>query len=44
MRLRVTFSGIKENIFDLSALVYIYLHSSSDLSTLVYTRLMTRLH
>ena len=39
---RVTFSGIKEKRFDSSALVFICLHSSSDSSTLIYTRLMTR--
>ena len=31
-----TFSGIKEKFLDLSALVYICLHSSSDSATLVY--------
>ena len=36
-------SGIKVTIFDLSALVYICLHSSSASSKLVYTRLVTRL-
>ena len=40
----VTFSGIKERIFDSSALVYIGLHSSSDSSPLVYTSPVTRLH
>ena len=40
----VTFCGIKVKIFDLSTLVYICLHSSSDSSTLFYIRLVTRLH
>ena len=40
----VTFSGIKVEIFDSYALVYICLHLSSDWYTLVYTRLVTRLH
>ena len=44
MRPRVTFSGIKVEIFDSSTLIYIRLHSSSDTSTLVYIRLVTRLH
>ena len=46
----VTFSGIKENIFDSSTLVYICLprlvtclHSSTFVYWLVYTRLVTRL-
>ena len=44
MRPRVTFSGIKVEIFDLSTLVYIRLHSSSDTSALAYWLVYTRLH
>ena len=40
----VTFSGIKLKILDSATLVYICLHFSSDSSTLVYTRLVIRLH
>ena len=39
-----TFSRIKEEFFDSSTPIYICLHSTSDLSALVYTRLVTRLH
>ena len=43
----VTFCGIKVKMFDSSTLVYICIHSSSDSSsdssTLVYIRLVTRL-
>ena len=40
----VTFSGIKENFFDSSTLVYVCLHSASDSPTLVYTCLVSPLH
>ena len=40
----VTFSVIKEKIYDSSTLVYICLHLSSDLPTLVCTHLVTRLY
>ena len=35
----ITFSGIEENNYDSSTLVYICLHLSSDFTTLVYIRL-----
>ena len=38
------FSGIKVKLFYSSTFVYICLHSSSDWSTLVHIRLVTRLH
>ena len=39
-----TFSGIKVKIHDSCTLVYICLHSASDPSTLVQTRLVTSIH
>ena len=45
MGLCITFSRIKKKKkFDSSALVYICLHSITESSTLVYTRLVARLH